>query len=41
MHCEGMDFNDFLLHCKGAILKANFSAAHAVSWQIQGTKWTC
>ena len=35
MHCKGMNFTDFLLHCKSAILKADFSAAHTVSRQTQ------
>ena len=26
---------NFSLHCKGAILKANFFAAHTVNWQTQ------
>ena len=33
MHCKGINFTDFLLHCKNAISKANFFAAHTVSWQ--------
>ena len=35
MHCKGMNFTDFLLHCKGSILKADFFAAHTVSRQTQ------
>ena len=31
MHCMGMNFTDFLLHCKCLILKDSFFAAHAVS----------
>ena len=35
MHCKGMNFIDFLLHCKGVILKADFFAAHTISRQTQ------
>ena len=35
MHYKGMNFTIFLLHCKGAILKAYFFAAHTVSRQTQ------
>ena len=35
MHCKGMNFTNFLLQCKGAILKADFFATHTVSRQTQ------